>query len=514
MPFNLTSFNDKFFIDDSGKVGILNQNPQYELDVIGESRITNKFLAGNYYNSNSPVLHIENGKFILNTEITNYYGSDGYSYISNPIIDFVKDTRFNLMGSGQTAIKFYEKIITGFNIIEAITAIRSNKLITNIIHNYNSIYETTNYIGSNSENIQGSHAFSNFIGYSTAANAKGNNVYSNLIGYYAGTSADDFDHSVFIGDHPGYSSSGCSYSIFIGSDAGRNSKSVNNSILIGNYTSGKAYSISIGQGTSNIGDRRLNIGNILYGINLDTGISPSSNPITTGRIGILINDPQYTLDVNGTCRITEQTYFSVRPTVNGSGVLLNGEGGPSSTTTLNSIGNGIKIVTGADGNNYNVKSLSGINGIKVATGIDDQYLTIEYTGSTTNGLSTSENIITQKNGYGAGIYTFSGSVLSTQTGKVFGVFDSKTGCQIFDVMINAGYPVAKKYTVAHQTNQNPITYLNANTGPSGSNDFEALFYASGSSGVAMSIKNLGNDSVFSTTLILGASVSPVVVTVY
>lgn len=188
--------------------------------------------------------------------------------------------------------------------------------------------------------------------------------------------------------------------------------------------------------------------------------------------------------------------------------------GASSNTTLSSIGNGIKIVTGADGNNYNVKSLSGINGIKVATGINDQYLTIEYTGSTTNGLSTSENIITQKNGYGAGIYTFSGSILSTQSGKVFGVFDSKTGCQIFDVMINAGYPVAKKYTVAHQTNQNPITYLNANTGPSGSNDFEALFYASGSSGVAMSIKNLGNDSVFSTTLILGASVSPVVVTAY
>lgn len=105
--------------------------------------------------------------------------------------------------------------------------------------------------------------------------------------------------------------------IGIGKEVG-NGDSVDNltgdkfSILLGNYTNtgGFSNSVAISQGVMNSTEQQFNIGNVLYGLNIYTGTTPSSTPIVGGLVGIGKDIPTNILDIywdqNGTtaARIT------------------------------------------------------------------------------------------------------------------------------------------------------------------------------------------------------------------
>lgn len=197
----------------------------------------------------------------------------------------------------------------------------------------------SNYIGNQAGYYSSLCQNSNFIGYEAGAYAIGCS-FSNFLGNGAGAGSVGSTSSVFIGSFAGNSTFNCYNSIFIGKSAGyQNIYTLppydSFSLLIGNYTSGKLNSIAIGQGAANSTEKQLNLANVIYATNINTGITPSSTPVLNGKVGILNDNPQYTLDVSGDCRITGQTVFAIRPTVNGSGVLLEGEGGgPSSDISI------------------------------------------------------------------------------------------------------------------------------------------------------------------------------------
>lgn len=545
---------------------------------------------------------------------------------------------------------------------------------------------------------------SNFLGYEAGKKAS-TALDSNFIGLRAGYDSNFTSNSIFIGRDAGYQSSTCSNSIFIGEKAGYKNIYNLNSILIGNNTSGKLNSISIGQGVANSIERQLNIGNILYASNINTGVEPSSTAISSGKVGILVEDPQYTLQVNGDCKIgarinildleingsptlnistpgfaesTNHSYqfslfsvkkignkrvfssaknltaddgnqgsdysifiswnqnencdeyilfctkglkiynelvpafhqvhedaksiiipkninqifianglldnnetnavhysvgsnpfylgkfesvkllndqvkenlnltspkfgsemscligpdndskiilnssliqisgdvsFNQRPQVNGTNVMLQGEGGQGNISIFSpsenySIYSGNTVGT----SNHYFRNIKGGTGIDIVYSQNDASLILSVTGITN---STNKDLVNEKNGYGAGIYTLSKTISNNSINDVFGVFNkSGSACQIFDVMINSDYSVAKKYSVVHQQSVNPISYLNVNSGPSGSNDFSVTFYNSGNSGVAMKIGNSGATSKFLITLFLGGSSSGIQIKEY
>lgn len=66
--------------------------------------------------NNNYTLITSPGSFYLNNIVSygGYGGYGGYGYTSTPLIEFVNNASFNLYGSGQTAIKFFERLITGF----------------------------------------------------------------------------------------------------------------------------------------------------------------------------------------------------------------------------------------------------------------------------------------------------------------------------------------------------------------------------------------------------------------
>jgi hypothetical protein len=346
----------------------------------------------------------------------------------------------------------------------------------------------SNFIGSAAGGSSSGNQYSNAIGYLADENSI-NSQFNNSIGYYAGGLAKNISKSNFIGYEAGYNSSGANNSIFIGYQAGKNNtvdnSSNKSSILIGNYTStsGFSNSIAIGQAVSNSYERQLNIGNIIYASGIKTGISSSSNPVL-GKVGILMERPEYTLDVSGDCRISGNLYIS-------GSIFKNGAeyGG---------------------GGNSNLQDVVYTTGNQTISGIKTFANKIVL-----NETLSGKNILSEKEGYGAGIYTFKKGLNTNASGNIFGIFDTGFAAQIFDVMINSSYSVAKKYSIVHQSGSNPISYLNVNSGPLQGNDYETSFFQSGNSGVAMAVKNIGVSSgTFLVTLFLGASPNKVSVIEY
>lgn len=78
------------------------------------------FYAGYSNNAYDYTFSVGSGTFNLNN-FSSYggYGGYGYGQVVSPAIQFVNNSIFNLYGSGQTAIKLYEKLITGFENISA-----------------------------------------------------------------------------------------------------------------------------------------------------------------------------------------------------------------------------------------------------------------------------------------------------------------------------------------------------------------------------------------------------------
>jgi hypothetical protein len=383
---------------------------------------------------------------------------------------------------------------------------------SNYIGNYAGYYTFecfySNFIGSNAGANSVSCNFSNFIGNDAGVNANTCQL-SNFIGYRAGYDTDLSDHSNFIGREAGVSADQSNDSNFIGTKAGylglNSSKSnfigysagesalnaknsifigtnagysnnLNNgendfSILIGNYTSGKKNSIAIGQGAANSYEKQLNIGNVIYASGINTGINPSSSP-ALGRVGVLVESPLYTLDVNGSGNFR-------------SGLFVSG------ISVLTGINTSSFITTSQTGNFVNLNTSQVISGIKTF-----------LTGVVVSGVLSGKNIISENRGYGAGIYTFQKELSSNTSGDIFkienlGIDYSSIVC---DVMINSSWYVGKKYSVIY----NPLNLdgpatssLTLNNGPITSigytHDFDVKFqglYAG--NGFKMNIKNTGN----------------------
>jgi len=224
------------------------------------------------------------------TPYANFIGSEAGSNSS-----FAWNSNFIGQSVGNTAASAsYSNFMGFFTGQNAVLAAYSNFFGYNCGTNANFASES-NFIGRAAGQNAISASDSNFIGMSAGANAT-NAPYSNFIGFFAGRSATNANNS-----------------IFIGYNAGRND-TVNNaftrsSILIGDFTStgGNSDSICIGKGTKNSTNNQLNIGNVLFALNIGSSSFTSSTPQTNGKVGIGINNPQYTLDVNGTLRIVSSS---------------------------------------------------------------------------------------------------------------------------------------------------------------------------------------------------------------
>ena len=127
-----------------------------------------------------------------------------------------------------------------------------------------------------------------------------NSIQNTILGAWAGRNSSSTvigRNNIMIGYQAGYTTKGNNYSTYIGSSA-------NYAIRDGNYQ------IVIGAGVKTKDDNRngsLNIGNVLYGTGLHQSTTVSSNPTTSGKIGIKNMDPIEELDVNGDSVFREDT---------------------------------------------------------------------------------------------------------------------------------------------------------------------------------------------------------------
>lgn len=168
------------------------------------------------------------------------------------------------------------------------------------------------------------------------------------------------------------------------------------------------------------------------------------------------------------------------------------------------------VLTRADSGNF-----VGINqtGNFITTGQTGDYFSESQGGQVTAAIS-GYNLVSNRYGFGGGIYTFTKGVNSGTFADIFSIINSG-GAQIMDVMVNcstSGYSAAKSYAVAHAYGTQPISQLKISTPISGTQDFRTDFYLTGSgvSGMAMRINNNGTLSGnFMVTLILGASPSAI-----
>ncbi len=207
---------------------------------------------------------------------------------------------------------------------------------------------------------------------------------------------------------------------------------------------------------------------------------------------------------------------------------------PSSSQLIDFIGNlsptQLPIISGFDFYSTGIF----VNGSRVVTESETGAFAIAATGSLTGifyplnsnpnsyqsstGIVSGQDLVSNRYGYGAGIYTFLKGINSGQTGNVFSV-QSQNGTNIFSVTINCstnGFNIAKYYTVAAQSGQTtPKVVLTVDTGPFGNNNFIANFSITGTTGILMKINNAGIVSGdFMTTLFLGGTSVPVIINRY
>jgi hypothetical protein len=133
-----------------------------------------------------------------------------------------------------------------------------------------------------------------------------------------------------------------------------------------------------------------------------------------------------------------------------------------------------------------------------------------------DGAVTGKHLISNKYGYGAGIYTFEKTLNPNITANIFSI-SSSNGTQVFDVMINCDanrMSVAKSYSVVHAFSGNPRSFLKLNTGPyiSSNRDFNVEFIGTGNNGTVMKIINSTTETgQYIITLVLGGCYNPVTI---
>ena len=176
------------------------------------------------------------------------------------------------------------------------------------------------------------------------------------------------ENNVAIGHRAGYLSTGSS-NIFIGTYAASSTTAGNNNILIGN-------NLSLASTTSS---NQLNLGNILYGVNID-GIGST---LSTGNIGIKTSVPSTTLHVVGT---TTTTNLALTGALTDSGNAFGSDGNvllSTGTSTRWIATSSLGITSGGSGSNWSI--LPG--GLRTSTSTDFAQVAY-FVASSTTGTST------------------------------------------------------------------------------------------------------------------------------
>jgi len=119
-------------------------------------------------------------------------------------------------------------------------------------------------------------------------------VGSTFLGIYAGAAASASSYSTFVGPYAGYQLSGSSYSIALGYNTGFRSTLGNNNIIIGTE-------VTLASGSSN----SINIGGLIFGSGSYFSTSSVSSGSANGYLGINQPNPQYSLDVSGSIRLSQ-----------------------------------------------------------------------------------------------------------------------------------------------------------------------------------------------------------------
>ncbi len=147
----------------------------------------------------------------------------------------------------------------------------------------------------------------------------------------------------------------------------------------------------------------------------------------------------------------------------------------------------------------------------------NHYLTGGWVVGSLNSLGTISggNIISDKNAYGAGIYTFYKGINSGATTGIFSIGNTASGAQSFMALMassNTGFYVSKTYNVVHFYSGTPMVSLLSNTGPYNGRDFAPSFSDVGGTGVKLTINNNSTISGdFVVSVFLGGSFTPMIV---
>jgi len=199
----------------------------------------------------------------------------------------------------------------------------------------------SNFIGWNAGSNTTNASNSNFLGAQAGAGAT-NAFYSNFLGTYAGQLATNANNSNFFGQNAGYESTNANnsnflgqyagafsdnafYSNFLGHRAGTYATSASYSTLLGfqaGYEPQGISSLSIGSNNIIIGTNitlpaqrknSINLGGIIFATgsySTTTGNPYSGSQFGTGRVGINVVNPTYTLEVGGTVAFPNITNVS------------------------------------------------------------------------------------------------------------------------------------------------------------------------------------------------------------
>jgi hypothetical protein len=227
---------------------------------------------------------------------------------------------------------------------------------------------------------------------------------------------------------------------------------------------------------------------------VEVGVAARMQITNGGNVGFGTSTPNYHLDVTGAGNFANGVYDNdVRlVNVNQTGTLLVGK-------NQTGIYSGSFYPLNSNPSGYVTASQVGYS----------------VTGGQVSGSISGWNLVSNKYGFGGGIYTFSKGINSGSSSNIFAVANSG-GAQIMDVMVSCSainFSAAKSYAVAHAYGAAPISQTKISTTVSGAQDFTSNFFLTGVSGMAMRINNNGTVSGnFLVTLILGGSLTSVSLT--
>jgi len=280
-------------------------NPQYTLDVSGSSNINNGLtLTGSFFHSGSNTF--TGSLFVTGTVLINGNNLSNvitYPYTGSASISGSLTVVGNILGYNSSS---YVGNLAGFG---------ANATSYSVF-----VGEQAGYNSSNSANSTLVGAFAGFgaysssfitaIGYSAGISMSnaGNatvigpfagygsigSIGSNSQGIYAGAATSGSIYSTFVGPYAGYQMSGSSYSNVIGYNAGFRSTLGNNNIIIGTE-------VTLASGSSN----SINIGGLIFGSGSYFSTSSVSSGSANGYVGINQPNPQYSLDVSGSIRLSQ-----------------------------------------------------------------------------------------------------------------------------------------------------------------------------------------------------------------